>query len=308
MRKLTRAITALGLAALTLAPLSAQRPPSDTIAGTSGNLTVVPLTHGTVEIVEGSHVVLVDPGRSFLDPPYDAAPPPPPPPPPRGGAAGAGAPPPPPPAPPPVMRPPGAATRKLYAGLKPPTLILVTDIHEDHFDPAVIKIVKGPFTVVVGPEVVSSKLAGAGSLSNGHLKTVDGVLIEAVPMYNLSIEKGETEPFHTKGRGNGYIVTLGGKRFYFAGDTSCTPEIKALKNIDVAFLPMNLPFTMSAADAAQCALAFKPKVVYPYHYIGPEMTTGPTAFEKALAGSGIDVRRRDWYVGVPPMLPPAGNR
>jgi L-ascorbate metabolism protein UlaG (beta-lactamase superfamily) len=181
-----------------------------------------------VEIVEGSHVVLIDPGRSFLDPPFDAPPPP------------------------PVMRPAGAATRKLYAGLKPPTLILVTDIHEDHFDPDVIKIVKGPATVVVGPGVVSGKLAGAGKLANGQLKTVDGVLIEAVPMYNLTIEKGETEPFHTSGRGNGYIVTLGGKRFYFAGDTSCTPEIRALKNIDVAFLPMNLPYTMSSADAVQC--------------------------------------------------------
>ena len=121
-------------------------------------------------------------------------------------------------------------------------------------------------------------------------------------MYNLSIETGEKEPFHTKGRGNGYIVTLGGKRFYFAGDTSCTPEIKALKNIDVAFLPMNLPYTMSSADAVTCASAFKPKIAYPYHYIGPEVKTGPPAFEKALSGSGIEVRRRDWYVGVP--LPP----
>ena len=265
MRHLTIALTVLGFAVLSLVPLSGQRPPSDTVAGANGGITVIPLMHGTVELVEGSHVVLVDPGRSFLDAPG---------------------------------RPPGAATRKLYAGLKPPALILVTDIHEDHFDPDVITIVKGPATVVVGPGVVSGKLAGAGKLANGQLKMVDGVLIEAVPMYNLTIEKGEQEPFHTKGRGNGYIVTLGGKRFYFAGDTSCTPEIKALKNIDVAFLPMNLPYTMSSADAVQCALAFKPKLVYPYHYIGYEVITGPPAFEKALAGSGIEVRRRDWYTGV----------
>jgi L-ascorbate metabolism protein UlaG (beta-lactamase superfamily) len=252
---------------LTLAPLSAQRPPSDTVAGASGDIIVIPIMHGTVELVAGAHVVLVDPGRSFLDPP---------------------------------VRPPGPITRKLYAGLKPPTLILVTDIHDDHFDPDVITIVKGPATVVVGPPAVSGKLAGAGKLANGQLKTVDGVLLEAVPMYNLSIEKGEVEPFHRKGRGNGYIVTLGGKRFFFAGDTSCTPEIKALKNIDVAFLPMNLPYTMSSADAVRCASAFKPKIVYPYHYIGHETTTGPPAFEKALSGSGIEVRRRDWYVGVPP--------
>ena len=299
MRKLTRAIAVLGLVVFGLAQLSAQRPPSDIVAGANGDITVIPLTHGSVELVEGSHVVLIDPARSLQDPPYETAPPPPPPPP-AGRAGGAGAPPPPPAAPPPtpVVRPPGAATRKLYAGLKTPTLILVTDIHEDHFDPTVIDVVKGPSTVVVGPAVVSDKFAGAGSLANGQRKTVDGVLFEAVPMYNLTIDKGMSEPFHTKGRGNGYIVTLGGTRFYFAGDTSCTPEIKALEHIDVAFLPMNLPFTMSSADAALCALAFKPEIVYPYHYFGAETKTAPQAFEKAVAGSGIEVRRRDWYVGV----------
>ena len=301
MRTVTIAIAALGLAVWSPTAISAQRAPSDTVAGDNGNITVIPLVHGTVELVYGPQVVLVDPGRSFLDPPFDA--PPPPPPPPAKGAPNAKTPIPPPPPPPPMpaRRQPGAATRKLYAGLKPPTLILITDIHDDHFDPDVIKVVKGPDTVVVGPGAVSGKLAGAGRLANGQLKTVNGVLIEAVPMYNLTTEKGETEPFHTRGRGNGYIVTLGGKRFFFAGDTSCTPEIKALKNIDVAFLPMNLPYTMSSADAVQCASAFKPKIAYPYHYIGPEMTTGPQAFEKALAGSGIEVRRRDWYVGVPPV-------
>src|SRR6185436_4910922 len=127
----------------------------------------------------GSQVVLVDPSRSFLDPPFDAPPPPPPAPPappgaPRPGSGGPPLPPPPPPRPM-AVRAPGAATRKLYAGLKPPTLILITDIHEDHFDPDVITIVKGPATVVVGPGVVSGKLAGAGRLDNGQQKMVDGV-------------------------------------------------------------------------------------------------------------------------------------
>ncbi len=286
MRKLTGVIA---LAVLIFAPVSAQRPPSDTIAAASGDITVIPIMHGTVELVHGSQVVLVDPGRSFLEPPFDAPPPP----------AAPGEPTPPPD--PSKMRAPGAITRKLYAGLNTPTLILVTDIHEDHFDPAVINIVKGPATVIVGPEVVSSKIAGAGELSNGRTKRVGEVLIEAVPMYNLTIHPGEKEPFHTKGRGNGYIVTLGGKRFYVAGDTSCTPEIKALKDIDVAFMPMNLPFTMSAADAIQCAQAFKPKVAYPYHYYGPEMQDAPFVFAKALSKSGIEVRRRDWYKGVTPL-------
>jgi L-ascorbate metabolism protein UlaG (beta-lactamase superfamily) len=93
-------------------------------------------------------------------------------------------------------------------------------------------------------------------------------------------------------------VSLAGKRLYFAGDTACTPEMKALQNIDVAFLPMNLPFTMSAAEAVECAKAFKPKMVYPYHYLGPDRG-GPVEFEKALQGTGIVVRVQDWYVGVP---------
>lgn len=301
MRKLTRAIAVLGLVVFGLAQLSAQRPPADLVAGANGDITVIPLTHGSVELVEGSHVVMIDPARSLLDPPYEAGPPPPPPPP-AGRAGGAGAPPPPPAAPPPtpVVRPPGAATRKLYAGLKTPTLILVTDIHEDHFDPEVIKMVSGPATVVVGPSVVSSKFPGAGWLANGQSKVVDGITLEAVPMYNLRVEPGMDEPFHTKGRGNGYIVTIGGTRLYFGGDTACTPEINALKNIDIAFLPMNLPFTMSAADAVECAKAFRPKIAYPYHYLGPD-AGGPAAFEKALQGSGIEVRLRDWYVGLPSM-------
>jgi len=115
-------------------------------------------------------------------------------------------------------------------------------------------------------------------------------------MYNL--QRGfQGELFHTKGRGNGYVVTLGGKRIYVAGDTECTPEMKALRNIDVAFLPMNLPYTMTPAEAADCAKAFKPKIVYPYHYRGQD----PKAFAAALKGSGIEVRLRDWYPGAPPF-------
>jgi L-ascorbate metabolism protein UlaG (beta-lactamase superfamily) len=101
--------------------------------------------------------------------------------------------------------------------------------------------------------------------------------------------------FHDKGRGNGYIVTLGGKRLYFAGDTECTPEMKALKNIDVAFVPMNLPYTMTPAEAAECVKAFKPKIVYPYHFRGQK----PEDFAAALKGESIDVRIRDWYPAAP---------
>ena len=95
-----------------------------------------------------------------------------------------------------------------------------------------------------------------------------------------------------KGRGNGYVLTVGGKRLYVAGDTSCTPEMLALKNIDVAFLPMNVPYTMSPSEAAECARAFKPRIVYPYHYFESD----PKVFESAVKDIGIEVRLRDWYL------------
>jgi len=276
----------------------AQRAPADTMAAAGGNITVAPLVHGTVQVSHGAHVVLVDPAPL----PWDGMPPPPPPPPPPGGTGRARGTPPPPPSPAPSGSAElGLATLRLYEGLPKPTLILVTDIHEDHLDPRVIAKVRTAATVVVVPAAARQALGGAANvktMANGERTTVDGVTVEAVPMYNLAPDPQEKVTFHTKGRGNGYIVTLGGKRLYFAGDTACTPEMQALTNIDVAFLPMNLPYTMSATDAAACAKAFKPKIVYPYHYLGPE-PNGPAMFEAALKGSGIEVRRRDWYVGAP---------
>ena len=123
-------------------------------------------------------------------------------------------------------------------------------------------------------------------MTNGQTADVKGVRIEAVPMYNTH---GET--FHTKGRGNGYIVTIGGKRIYVAGDTACTDEMRALTRIDVAFLPMNVPWTMPPSEAADCARAFRPAIVYPYHFSG----SNPDEFKQALQGTSIDVRLLDWY-------------
>jgi L-ascorbate metabolism protein UlaG (beta-lactamase superfamily) len=114
-------------------------------------------------------------------------------------------------------------------------------------------------------------------------------------MYNLTRGPSAGQLFHTKGRGNGYIVTLGGKRLYFAGDTECTAEMKALKNIDAAFIPMNLPYTMTPAEAADCVKAFKPKIAYPYHFQGQK----PEEFLEALRGSGVDVRILNWYPATP---------
>jgi L-ascorbate metabolism protein UlaG (beta-lactamase superfamily) len=128
-------------------------------------------------------------------------------------------------------------------------------------------------------------------ISNGETKTWHGWSIEAVPMYNLVRGPEAGKLYHDKGRGNGYVLTYGGKRFYFSGDTERIPEMRALKNIDVAFLCMNLPYTMPPDEAALAAKDFHPKVVIPYHYGKSDLSV----FEKALAGSGIEVRILNWY-------------
>jgi L-ascorbate metabolism protein UlaG (beta-lactamase superfamily) len=178
-----------------------------------------------------------------------------------------------------------------YSKAKPADLILITDIHGDHLDPAAIDKVKKAGTVIVGPAAAAEKLPGIQTIANGETKTFAGVTVEAVPMYNLQRGPQPGQLFHTKGRGNGYVVTLGGKRLYFAGDTECTPEMQALTNIDAAFVPMNLPYTMPPSEAAQCVAAFAPKVVYPYHYRGSKVEE----FTAALAGKGVEVRALNWY-------------
>jgi L-ascorbate metabolism protein UlaG (beta-lactamase superfamily) len=179
-----------------------------------------------------------------------------------------------------------------YSKAKRADLILVTDIHPDHLDPAAITRIRKAEAPVVVPAVAVPKVDKATAIANGENKTIAGIQIEAVPMYNLQRRDPKTgQLFHTKGRGNGYILTLGTKRVYIAGDTECTPEMRALKNIDIAFIPMNLPYTMPPSEAAECVKAFKPKVVYPYHYRYQK----PEEFKSALAGEKIEVRLMNWY-------------
>ncbi|HVG35692.1 MAG TPA: MBL fold metallo-hydrolase [Pyrinomonadaceae bacterium] len=178
-----------------------------------------------------------------------------------------------------------------YTKAKQADLILVTDIHGDHLDPAAISRIRKPGAPVVAPAAAAPKIENATTLANGESKSVAGFSLEAVPMYNLKRGPSEGQLFHTKGRGNGYILTLGSKRVYIAGDTECTPEMRALKNIDIAFIPMNLPYTMPPSEAAECVKAFKPKVVYPYHYRGQQ----PEEFKAALAAEPIEVRLLEWY-------------
>ena len=178
-----------------------------------------------------------------------------------------------------------------YSKAKQADLILITDIHGDHLDPAAISRIRKTGAAVVAPAAAAEKIENATVLANGESRTVAGVSLEAVPMYNLQRGPAAGQLFHTKGRGNGYILNLGGKRVYIAGDTECTPEMRELKNIDIAFIPMNLPYTMPPSEAAECAKAFKPKVVYPYHHRGQN----PEEFKTALAGVPVEVRLLDWY-------------
>ncbi len=153
-----------------------------------------------------------------------------------------------------------------YQTLPKADLILITHEHGDHLDAKVVELLRQPSTRVVLNQAGASQVPGGIVMKNGEMKTEDGLQIEAVPAYNLVHLRPGGEPFHPKGDGNGYIITFGGKRVYVAGDTENTPELKALKNIDIAFLPMNLPYTMTPEMVADAARAFKPKILYPYHY------------------------------------------
>jgi len=179
-----------------------------------------------------------------------------------------------------------------YAGLPKADLILITDIHGDHMDRKAIDQIKKDSTIIVAPEAVAATITEAQVIKNGETKTISGVQIEAVPMYNLKRGPQPGQLYHTKGRGNGYVLTPGGKRVYISGDTECIPEMKELKNIDIAFICMNLPFTMPPEEAAECIKAFRPRVVYPYHYRNSDLS----ALSNALKDEkGIELRIRDWY-------------
>ena len=153
-----------------------------------------------------------------------------------------------------------------YSKLPKADLILLTHDHGDHTDLGAIRKIRTGKTVVVLTEACSKKVKGGSVMRNGDVKSVAGLKIKAVPAYNLVHKRDSGQPYHPKGRGNGYVIAFGDKNVYVAGDTENTPEMKALKDIDVAFLPVNLPYTMTAAMAVDAIKAFRPKIVYPYHY------------------------------------------
>ena len=188
-----------------------------------------------------------------------------------------------------------------FKGQAPPDIILITDIHGDHFDIKTIDAVKKAGTLLVVPQVVADKLPAADKahllvLKNGDESTRSGISIQAIPMYNLP---ESPTAMHTKGRGNGYVLGIGGKRIYLSGDTQGIPEMRSLKNIDVAFICMNLPYTMDVKEAADAVLDFKPKIVYPYHYRGSNGLSDINAFKNLVTAGNknIEVRLRNWYPG-----------
>ncbi len=177
-----------------------------------------------------------------------------------------------------------------YSRLPRADLVLITHDHHDHFDPKALDAVRTDKTQIVVSEVCREKVKGAAVMKNGEVKTVGGLKIEAVPAYNLVHMRSEGVPFHPKGAGNGYVLTFGDKRVYVAGDTENTPEMKDLKGIDIAFLPMNLPYTMTPEMVADAAKAFKPNVLYPYHF-GETDTSKLMNLMKGVQGVEVRIRK-----------------
>lgn len=153
-----------------------------------------------------------------------------------------------------------------YALLPKADIILITHDHGDHLDLKSINQVLTTSTQVVYTKACEKKLSGGLVMKNGDKKTVRNIPIESIPAYNLVHARENGQPFHPKPEGNGYVLTFGDWRVYVAGDTEDIPEMGDLKDIDIAFLPMNLPYTMTPDMVAKAALAFRPRILYPYHY------------------------------------------
>jgi L-ascorbate metabolism protein UlaG (beta-lactamase superfamily) len=182
-----------------------------------------------------------------------------------------------------------------FAGLPKPDLILLTDIHGDHLNADTLKAVATDKTQLVARSAVVEQLPAelrgrTTILANGESKSLLGLTIEAVPMYNTTPERTK---FHPKGRGNGYVLTFADQRVYLSGDTEDVPEMRALKRIDLAFVCMNLPYTMTPEQAASAVREFRPKIVYPYHSRGSDLEK----FKKLVGEDvSVEVRLRDWYI------------
>jgi L-ascorbate metabolism protein UlaG (beta-lactamase superfamily) len=254
MRKSAAQVLSLTAAAILLLTLSAvlhantSNREADAIKTSQGELTMLPLYHGSVMLQWAGKIIHVDPWS-------------------QGD----------------------------YKGIPQADMFVITHTHRDHLDMMMIDQLKKPGTIIVGPPAVIDTLncapacGVAETVSDSEKKTVMGIVFEGVPMYNIVQGSAPGMPFHHKGIGSGYVLGFGDTRVYFSGDTECTAEMKALKNISVAFLAMNPPRTESTLEAAECAKAFRPKIVYPYHYRGSKIEE----FADALKNTpGVEVRLR----------------
>lgn len=179
-----------------------------------------------------------------------------------------------------------------YSKMPKADLVLCTHHHGDHLDKDAIAAVKKDSTIVLLTELGAKNFSGGQILKNGEVKTVKGLEIEAVPAYNIKHQRSEGKPYHPKGEGNGYVVTFGDKRIYIAGDTENIPEMKNLSAIDVAFIPVNTPYTMDGEMAKAAVMSFMPKIVYPYHFkFGQSQLEQFKSLMKDV--KGIEIRVRD---------------
>ena len=176
-----------------------------------------------------------------------------------------------------------------YSKLPKADVILVTHEHGDHLDKASIDKITKPDTVLVLTEACAKRIGSGTVMKNGDVKTVKGLKIEAVPAYNVVHMRQPGQPFHPKGAGNGYVISFGDKRVYVAGDTENIPEMARLTGIDCAFLPMNLPYTMTPEMVADAARKLKPKILYPYHF---GQTDTAKLVDLLKDADGIEVRIR----------------
>lgn len=190
--------------------------------------------------------------------------------------------------------------KEAFESFAAPTIVLITDIHGDHMDIETLKALDLSTTVVIAPKAVTDQFPKdlepktIVTLNNGDQTSLNSYAIEAIPMYNL---RAEALKFHPKGRGNGYVLTIGSERIYISGDTEDIPEMRNLERIDRAFVCMNLPWTMTVDKAAEAVLEFKPKTVYPYHYRGKDSLSDVGKFKRLVnqGDANIDVVQLDWY-------------
>ncbi len=188
---------------------------------------------------------------------------------------------------------------KAFEGIDAPTMVLITDIHGDHLDKSTLETINTNTSIFITPSAVAEQIpdtykSNLTILNNGEIIEKLGMEITAIPMYNLP---EETDSKHPKGRGNGYLLKMADKTIYVSGDTEDITEMRTLKNIDIAFICMNLPYTMDVDQAASAVLEFQPKVVFPYHFRGNPNMSDTSTFKKLVhqGNRNIDVRLVNWY-------------